>query len=140
MWNYLPSSTMRSLKTYVIAFACLVVGALLYALCRTDIWFVDSMHLNKIGAWHLPTDTVWGYWLVYCLPDGLWYLALLLVQQQMVYAKSVVSRAIFAAAIALPFVLEGLQAARLIPGTFDYMDILTYLLTLILFICLKKLF
>ena len=96
--------------------------------------------LREGGIIVYPTDTVWGYWLVYCLPDGLWYLALLLVQQQMVYAKSVVSRAIFAAAIALPFVLEGLQAARLIPGTFDYMDILTYLLTLILFICLKKLF
>lgn len=131
---------MRSLKAYIIASACLIVGALLYTLCRTDIWFVQMMHLDKLGAWHCPTDTPWGYWLVYCLPDGLWYLALLLIQQQIVRTKSVVSRALFAVAVALPFILEGLQAARLLPGTFDYMDILTYLFTLILFLCLKKLF
>jgi hypothetical protein len=65
---------------------------------------------------------------------------LLLIQQQIVRTKSVVSRALFAVAVALPFILEGLQAARLLPGTFDYMDILTYLFTLILFLCLKKLF
>lgn len=134
----IPSRVMREAKTYLLAATCLMIGVLLYATCRTDIWFVQQLHLDLLPHTTMNTQNAFIYWLVFCLPDGLWYMALLILQQQLTQRESVLSRICMYAAVALPFLLEGMQAAGWLIGTFDYRDILTYLFTLILFLCLRK--
>ena len=131
---------MRGAKIYILAAACLITGVLLYATCRTDIWFVRQFHLDILPHTTPDTQNAFIYWLVFCLPDGLWYIALLLLQQQLTQRESVFSRICMYAAMALPFLLEGMQAIGWLPGTFDYRDIITYLFILILFLCLRKKF
>ncbi len=129
---------MRSAKIYITAICCLTAGMLLYAVFRTDIWFVHQLGLDHFFHIHLNTDNPILYWLVYCLPDGLWYMALLLLQHRFTQKESLVSRWCLYAAVALPFLLEGMQAMGWLFGTCDYRDILTYLFTLILFLCVRK--
>ena len=121
------------------ALACLTAGAAMYALCRIDIVFIRFLRLDSLPHLSLNTMNPLVYWLVYCLPDGLWYLALLLVQHRIFLRDSLLSRCCLYLAVLLPFLIEGLQALHWISGTFDWWDILTYLFTLILFaLCVRK--
>ena len=129
---------MGRMKVYILAAACLIIGVLLYATCRTDIWFVHRLHLDILPHTTLDSQNPFIYWLIFCLPDGLWYMSLLILQQQLTQRKSVSSRICMYAAVVLPFLLEGMQAAGWLFGTFDYRDIITYLFTLILFLCLRE--
>ena len=128
-------------RIYLLALGCLVLGAMLYVCCRINILFVDWLHLNNALYVRLDDGNPFVYWVVYCLPDALWYMALLLVQHQILLRDSLVSRLCVWIAVLLPFGIEGLQACHWIGGTFDWYDMLTYLLTLILFcLCVRKSF
>jgi hypothetical protein len=111
----------------------------LYAAGRPHILFVEWMHLNVFPSIDWNRENPFLYWMFFCLPDGLWYFALLLIQYSIMNKKSLLSRLCTYLAVALPFVLEMLQSFQWIIGTFDWFDILTYLLILILFwLCVKK--
>lgn len=71
------------------------------------------------------------YFIVYCLPDGLWYASLLLLLKAL-SSYDLFSFATYVLGVASPFILEILQYARIIPGTFDLFDIITYVITLII--------
>lgn len=130
---------MKRIRPYIIALACLVVGTLIYLVCRTDILFVEWLHLDYIPITNIDIQNKFVYWLVYCLSDGLWYLALLIIQYNILLENSIYSRICAYVAVVLPFVIEILQSVHWISGTFDWLDIVTYLLTLILFLlCVKK--
>lgn len=89
----------------------------------------------------LDTKNPFNYFLVYCLPDALWYMSLLLLQTYFLVGKGLLNRLLIIIAIILPFLLEIFQYFEIISGTFDWYDILTYCLTLIFYLlCLKKLF
>lgn len=130
---------MKRIRPYIIALTCLLLGTLIYLICRTDILFVELLHLDYIPINNINTQNKFVYWLVYCLSDGLWYLALLLIQYNVLLENSIYSRICAYVAVALPFIIEILQGIHWIRGTFDWLDIVTYLLTLILFLlCVKK--
>lgn len=130
---------MKRIRPYIIALACLLLGTLMYLICRTDILFVELLHLDYIPFRKINTENIFLYWFVYCLADGLWYLALLIVQYNILLKDSLYSRICAYVAVVLPFVIEILQGIHWISGTFDWLDILTYLLILTLFIlCVKK--
>jgi len=132
-------NTTGNSTAYWLALACLMAGAAMYALCRIDIVFIQFLGLDSLPHLSLNIRNPLVYWLVYCLPDGLWYLALLLVQYRMFRKDSFLSRCCLYMAALLPFVIEGLQALHWISGTFDWWDIATYLFTLILFVlCVRK--
>lgn len=124
-------------KTYLIALSFLVIGAGIYAFFRMDIiflnYFGDPFSTIKI----LLKDTILSNIFRYCLPDALWYGALLLIQNK-IASKHIISKILFYISVCLPFILEALQYYHVIPGTFDIIDIIIYLLTLILFLCLQK--
>lgn len=130
---------MSASKTYIIAILCLIIGAAIYALCRVDIIFLEVINDPFRLMKYSPSTSKAYYFIVYCLPDMLWYMSLLLIQHQLL-TNLRASKIVLYIAIILPFILEGLQYLQIIPGTFDWWDTLCYLLTLILFLCVKNLF
>lgn len=124
-------------KTYLIALSFLVIGTSIYAFFRVNIIFLNYFGDPFIPIKILLKDTFLYNIFRYNLPDALWYGALLLIQNN-IASKHVISKLLFYISVSLPFLLEILQYYRVIPGTFDILDIIIYLLTLILFLCLRK--
>ena len=131
-------------KNIFWAILLLLIGSGIYATCRQDVIFLAPfkgtklMESLKIDICYHNGD-VFTYFLLFCLPDGLWYLALLLFQKQFYNAKSLTSKILLIISALLPFVLEFLQYFKVIKGTFDIFDICFYLLILIIFIIVWKL-
>lgn len=127
---------------YAIASALVIIGVIIYALFRSDIIFlnvVSGQHEGILSLWavqHSSSPLV--YFVVYCLPDAMWYAALLLTQYPM-RSMGLFNSILYWVGVAIPFALEGLQHFKLIPGTFDVADIITYILTYIIILqCLKQ--
>lgn len=130
----------NSLFKLLIAGFMIVIGTFIYLYSRQDIIFfrfVPDCVLNSFkGFIHGPTS-MQQYVMFFCLPDGLWYGALLLFQS-IFKITSFVSMIVFGISMALPFILELLQLIKFVPGTFDPLDMLTYFIVLIIFILCQK--
>lgn len=103
--------------------------------------WIDSDMLNAMSLnTHNYEENSVMYIIKYCLPDMLWYYALLLSQMLFLSdQKGKGTLILFTVAALVPYVLECLQYFKMIPGTFDIIDILVYTLTLISFIlCQRK--
>lgn len=125
----------------VASIALLIIGAGVYFIFRTPIRIFEMLGITQYQIVVLETQNPFNYFLVYCLPDALWYMSLLLLQTYFLVGKRLLNRLLIIIAIILPFLLEIFQYFEIISGTFDWYDILTYCLTLIFYLlCLKKLF
>lgn len=124
----------------VASIALLIIGAGVYFIFRTPIRIFEMLGITQYQIVVLETQNSFNYFLVYCSSDALWYMSLLLLQTFFLAGKGFVNRLLIIIAIFLPFLLEMFQYFNIMCGTFDWYDILTYCLTLILFLCLKKLF
>lgn len=124
----------------VASIALLIIGAGVYFIFRTPIRIFEMLGIIQYQIVVLETQNSFNYFLVYCFSDALWYMSLLLLQTFFLAGKGFVNRLLIIIAILLPFLLEMFQYFNIMCGTFDWYDILTYCLTLILFLCLKKLF
>lgn len=117
-----------------LSFFMLVVGAVIYLLTRNEIiffrWIPDGL-MCYFRDIQLPESLKQNYFFAYCLPDGLWYGALLLFQSSFA-TKSLGSRVLSWISTVLPFVMEFLQIRDDISGTFDSMDLVTNLSVLII--------
>ena len=114
------------------------IGISIYVLFRKDIVFFEWISPTLLKPLNMDNHFWGGHFIVYCLPDGLWYFALLLFQSTFLENKPS-SKLLFYFSILLPFALEILQLYGITPGTFDLMDIATYILTLIIFFTFAKL-
>lgn len=128
----------------ITAFALLLVGAIIYLLFRQDVIFVSWIDADILQRLRIEMSDnhngIFTYIFLYCLPDALWYAALLVLQKPFV-RYGLLSKILFCICVILPFTMEILQYFGLWPGTFDWFDILTYLTTLIiLLLCEKILF
>jgi hypothetical protein len=77
-------------------------------------------------------------WIKYNLPDGLWMYAFL--STIFIIWKSQISKHFVAwllLAIIMSFFLEILQGLHLIPGTYDWFDMLAYAISIFIFILTK---
>ena len=125
-----------------IALLLLVSGACIYTTCRQDMFFLAPLHgtkfleLIKIDI-RYQNGNIFTYFLLFCLPDVLWYIALLWLQVQF-YNRSISNKILFYFAAALPFILEFLQYFKVIAGTFDIVDIIFYSITFLIFIIVWK--
>lgn len=124
----------------VSSIALLIIGAGVYFIFRTPIRIFEMLGITQYQIVVLETQNSFNYFLVFCSSDALWYMSLLLLQTFFLAGKGFVNRFLIVIAIILPFLLEMFQYFNIMCGTFDWYDILTYCLTLILFLCLKKLF
>lgn len=122
----------------LLSLLLLSLGAVIYIYMRHDIIFV--LNLPFEFRTQIPKEVCYGspkYLLIYCLPDALWYAALLFCQLALM-SNFIVSKVILLTAIISPFVLELGQYVGLVNGTFDVLDILSYLLVLTFFILWYK--
>lgn len=127
---------MSKSASILLALSSLLAGSLVYFLFRQDIlavhWignpkWISSCRINIGGG-----DNLLTYCLLYCLSDALWYFSLLVLQFQFHDKSIILSKILLFLTIAMPFVLEALQYFDIIGGTFDILDILFYLVTLLI--------
>lgn len=141
----MQTNTKNIVLKIAIAGGLLFIGLCIYYFYRLPILIFSAFdgfrQLTGVSFINQQTtDSALSFFCVYCLPDALWYLALLLIQTIFNKEKGLLNRMLIIIAYSLPFLLEIFQYFNVIAGTFDWYDMLTYFLTLILFLCVKKLF
>ena len=120
------------LRQRLLKMACslllLLAGSAIYVLFRHDIIFVEML---PFSVPRIETDSSCRLtqFAIYSLPDALWYAALLMFMSAFADGRCL-NRHILRFAIVLPFGLEAGQYLHIISGTFDIIDILSYLITL----------
>lgn len=125
-----------------ISFLLLLIGGMIYVVFRQDVIFLDHIPLAVLEKIRIEIDYSHCHWVVYllvfCLPDALWYAALMIFQIWL-YDGAIQSKMTFVFAASIPFVYETLQKFATIRGTFDWLDVGSYLLTLIIIVlCQRK--
>lgn len=127
---------MSNAKSIFLATSSLAAGCLIYLLIRQDIiaihWIGKPqwMELFRISIGY--NGDLLTYCLLYCVSDALWYFSLLILQFQFYDKEFILCRILLYSTIVLPFALEILQYFKIIGGTFDILDILFYLITLLI--------
>ena len=106
-------------------------GITIYALWR-GIYFIDpTQKIFPFAYWHNRTN-----WLLYNLPDGLWFYALLsAIAFIWKDSYSIFFIMWLFVASTLTFLSEFLQLFHFIPGTFDNYDLLAYSIAILIFYC-----
>ncbi len=130
-------------RNLCISLSLLILGGLIYLTCRQEILFLsvfgkDFLDIFKINIKY--DGNIFVYFFLFCLPDMLWYMSLLIFQMQFYNKTNISSRLFLGAAIVSPFIIECLQYLNVLAGTFDLVDICAYLLTLVVFYVLAKLY
>lgn len=128
----------RTICTILSAILLILAGTGIYYFFRSPIRVFSMFDIAPRGYIVSTATNPWLYWLIYCLPDALWYMSLLLVQNLFWKEKGWLNRLLIGLAISLPFLLEAGQYFGMLAGTFDRNDIITYCFTLILFLCLRR--
>lgn len=124
-------------KAYITwSIVCLISGLMPYVLLRQNVLFLGPVR------WLLPsplspTGTPLCTFFVNHFSDFAWYMSLLLFMASFPQQDKT-DRMMFVIGAALPFLLETAQGLRLISGTFDTLDLLTYTITLTLYFTMKK--
>ena len=121
-------------KDLLIATISLGIGILIYITCRSNIWAIDLIGLGHLSFQPKYGNNILFYVFIYSLPDALWYLSLLLLQIQFYHHSIMPTRILWWCSVALPFIMEILQAIHFVPGTYDIYDIIFYLLVFIIVI------
>lgn len=127
-------------SNYIIGIITLLIGGLIYLFFRQNIlalqYICNSEWLKSINI-KITHHSIFIDWLIYNLPDALWYYSLLSFMIAF-YNKTIFNRILFIIAILLPFIWESLQYFRVLSGTYDNIDITFYVIALIIFLCLQK--
>ena len=140
---------MRNIQFYIGWLGTLILGSLIYVFFRTTTlrmfcWFGQLNILSFIDRFRVSTLFLKNYlpnWFLYSLPDGLWifsYLSLALY----IWKNELKSENLFWI-FSIPIIAIGSeigQLIKIIPGTFDIIDLIIYVLgTILPFIIFKKL-
>lgn len=128
----------KVLYILLMALSLLFIGTGIYYFFRIPMIVFTKFHIASGEYIVANTESSLIYFLVFCLPDALWYMSLLLIQTFFLNETGWLNRLLVSIAISLPFILEIGQYLGLISGTFDWFDIITYCFTLTLFLCLRK--
>lgn len=125
---------------FIIGTITLLIGGLIYLIFRQDIlalqYIKDCEWLKSIRV-EIHSNSFFINWIIYSLPDALWYYSLLSFMF-IFYEKTILSRFLILIAIILPYIWEFSQFFHLLLGTYDNIDIIFYLITLIIFLCFQK--
>ena len=137
------SNTQRVFKI-ILSFIILIIGGLIYVGCREKSllmfdWFQQLGINNEIDTFRgfVNSDGIYG-WVKNSLPDGLWLFAYMFLVDAIWNGSKSISSYIFI--YSLPFfalLSEFLQYFGLVPGVFDWIDVVSYLFAIVLFIFIK---
>jgi len=136
----------KSASQLLAAFLLLLVGGLLYVTFRSDklLMFrvIDAIGLGDATAsYRSSVNLMLPSWIVYCLPDALWSASYILLTDLVMRNHSVMTKLATASIIPLVGVVsELLQMAGLMPGTFDFGDIVAYAAPYIIYVLTIKFF
>jgi hypothetical protein len=142
----LPKNRMCRLSLHsLFALVLLAIGAFIYLMFRSpnlvifkwceSLGFLD--YVMKYRDQFVDTDI--GIFSKYCLPDGLW-IASYVILIHAIIPKEDKNMLLFWSFI-LPFIailFELLQIPGLIPGTFDFLDLISYIVPLLIYIIYLK--
>ncbi len=116
-------------------FVPLMIGGLIYIIFRSENllmfkWFqflnIDHF-ISKIR--HFNTSDSFPNWLRYSLPDGLWILSYVLIMNKIWNNKITIHNLFWTLIIpAIAILSEFFQYFGLIKGTFDFLDLLFYII------------
>ena len=125
----------------ILSVVLLLTGGLIYLLFRPT-----TLLLFRVAAWIGLTPVIEGAretvtnrhpdeFLVYCLPNGLWAMAYILVTDSLLQVHSTGTRLLVGAVIPLLGAFsELLQSFGLLRGTFDWLDLACYMVPYFLYI------
>ena len=124
----------------------LVAGGLIYTLFRptTLLGFrlTDAIGLSQlINNWRTALATQQpAPFIVYCLPNGLWSAAFILIMDRLFAHQPLRQRLCWTAVIpGIGIAAELLQAVGIVPGTFDWLDILCYAVPYLVYVGIIRL-
>lgn len=134
----------RSIKV-IISLIALTIGSLIYIIFRSDSllmfkWF-DAINLTSIindlrGSYsQVPLYS----WIKYSMPAGLWLFSYMYIIDA-IWEKEYISlkRAFLWTLPIIAILSEFLQLCNILPGTFDVLDLISYLLAITLYLIIKK--
>lgn len=124
----------------------LVAGGLIYTLYRptTLLGFrlTDAIGLSPlINNWRTALATQQpATFIVYCLPNGLWSAAFILIMDRLFAHQPLRQRLCWAAVIpGIGITAELLQTVSIVHGTFDWLDILCYAVPYLVYVGIIRL-
>lgn len=127
------------LRSYLYAGLAIIAGGMIYLFFRPEIIaFKDILPYTKHMWLNVRNTNYFVYFFLYCLPDALWYWALIHLQLAYIQRYRLHNKWIAIVSVLLPFALEIMQYIGLCRGTFDWCDIFTYLTVLIFTIWKQK--
>lgn len=108
----------------------LIIGIIIYLLYRG----IPFLNIEKFFIAQSNRENFFSLFLYYNLPDGLWLYSLL-VTLKIVWNKQLLTKGRYwiYAIISFAILSEFAQKLKIIPGTFDYLDILAYLIAISVF-------
>lgn len=127
----------------ILSVVLLLTGGLIYLLFRPT-----TLLLFRVTAWLGLTPVIYEVrktatnwhtceFVVYCLPNGLWALAYILVTDSLLQGYSIKTRLLVGSMIPLIGAFsELLQSTGLLRGTFDWLDLACYMVPCLLYIWL----
>ena len=138
----------HSLKTrierFILSMLILCIGGLIYigfrdkSLLMFD-WLYHMGFTQHVEAFRslFDQDGVYG-WVKNSLPDGLWLFAYMFLVDAIWNGSKSISSCIFIYSLPLFALLsEFLQYFGLVPGVFDWIDVVSYLFAIMLYILIK---
>lgn len=124
----------------------LVAGGLTYMLFRPStllgFQLTDAIGLSPlISSWRTAMAAQQpATFIVYCLPNGLWSAAFILIMDRVFVHQPLRQRLCWTAVIpAIGIAAELLQAVGIVPGTFDWLDIVCYAVPYFIYVCIIQL-
>lgn len=137
---------MRQWLQILTGIILLMAGGMIYLLFRPTtllgFWLTDAVGLSPfISGWRSSMETRQpADFVVYCLPNGLWAAAYILIIDRVFASQPLRQRLYWTAAIPLiGIAAELLQAVGIVPGTFDWLDVLCYSMPYLIYIGIIKL-
>ena len=137
--------TIRNIAFYryiniAVAAVCLILGGLIYMTFRTQslqmFEWLESLHLMPMvqGLRVSYSHMEFPDWVLYNLPDGLWLLSYMLVIGTIWHKDNNIYATFFLWMLpGLAIGSELLQLFKIIPGTFDVLDLLSYALAMLIY-------
>lgn len=130
----------------MLSLVILLLGGLIYVIFRDKSllmfdWF-DAIGIdNEIDGLRslFQGEGIYG-WVKYSLPDGLWLFSYMFLVDAIWNGSRSISSYIFIYSLPILALLsEFFQYFGLLPGVFDWMDVVSYLFAIILFVIIKLL-
>jgi hypothetical protein len=129
-----------------IGLVALVIGGLIYIRYRNESllmfdWFQELRISNIIGEYRVDVDKSSVYeWVKYNMPAGLWLFSyMFIIDSLWGNDNNAVYRCFLYVLPIMALVSELMQLFKILPGTYDFMDLFSYVLAILLFIIIKKL-